>query len=126
MSSLSRVAQILTASALGAIMAGAALAQTEIRVGFHAPLTGFAASDGKSAVRGAELAVEQFNAAGGVLGRKLALAIYDDQARADQAVPLANKLIGEGFKVVISGSYSAPTRAAASVFANAKIPYISA
>lgn len=98
----------------------------EIRIGFHAPLTGFAASDGKSAQLGAELAVEQINAAGGVLGRKLALVVLDDQARPDQAVPLANKLIGEGHKMVISGSYSGPTRAAAGVFHNAKIPYISA
>lgn len=98
----------------------------EIRIGFHAPLTGFAASDGKSSQLGAELAVEQINAAGGVLGRKLALVVLDDQARPDQAVPLANKLIGEGHKMVISGSYSGPTRAAAGVFHNAKIPYISA
>ncbi len=109
-------------------LASAALAvqAQEIKIGFHAPLTGFAASDGKSAQLGAELAVEQINAAGGVLGRKLSLVVLDDQARPDQAVPLANKLIGEGHKVVISGSYSGPTRAAAGVFHGARIPYISA
>jgi len=114
---------VLVASLLAG--ASAASAQT-IRVGFHAPLTGFAASDGKSALNGAELALEQINGAGGVGGRKLELVVHDDQAKADQAVPLANKYIGEGLKVVISGSYSAPTRAAAGVFDGAKIPYVSA
>jgi len=115
---------LMLAAALGAALAAPAAAQT-IRIGFHAPLTGFAASDGKSALNGAELAVEQINAAGGVNGRKLELVVQDDQAKADQAVPLANKYIGEGLKIVISGSYSGPTRAAAGVFQQARIPYIS-
>ncbi len=101
-------------------------AQGDIKIGFHAPLTGFAAADGKSSLMGAELAVEQINSAGGVLGRKLSLVVLDDQARPDQAVPIANKLIGEGHKVIITGSYSGPTRAAAGVFHAAKIPYVAA
>jgi len=98
----------------------------DVRVGFHVPQTGFAAADGKSALHGAELAVEQINAQGGINGRKLVLVVYDDQGKADQAQPIANRLLGDGVKVVISGSYSGPTRAAASIFQNAKIPYISA
>ncbi len=110
---------------LAAALPAPAWAQN-IRIGFHAPLTGFAAADGKSAVQGAELAVEQINAAGGVNGRKLELVVQDDQARPDQALPLANKYIGDGLKIVVSGSYSGPTRAAAGVFQQARIPYISA
>ena len=98
-----------------------------IKIGFHAPQTGFAASDGKSATVGAELAVEQINAAGGVLGKQLELVVYDDQAKPAQAIPIANKLIGQDQVVVgISGSYSGATRSAAGVFQEAKIPYISA
>lgn len=115
----------LLAAALAAALAAPAHAQN-IRIGFHAPLTGFAAADGKSARQGAELAVEQINARGGVGGRKLELVVYDDQAKPDQAVPLANKYVGEGLRIVVSGSYSGPTRAAAGVFQQAKIPYISA
>ncbi|MFN0300999.1 MAG: ABC transporter substrate-binding protein [Burkholderiales bacterium] len=114
------------ALALTLSIAPFAVAQNDIKIGFHAPLTGFAASDGKSSLMGAELAIEQINAAGGVLGKKLSLVVLDDQARPDQAVPLANKLIGEGHKVVISGSYSGPTRAAAGVFHGAGIPYVAA
>ena len=105
---------------------GAAAAADALRIGFHAPLTGFAAGDGKSSSLGAELAAEQINAAGGCDGRPVELVIYDDQAKADQAIPTANKLLGEGVKVAISGSYSGATRAAAGVFQKAGIPYISA
>jgi len=113
-------------AALAAAAFATPVAAQNIRIGFHAPLTGFAAADGKSAVQGAELAVEQINAAGGVNGRRLELVIQDDQARPDQALPLANKFIGDGLKVVVSGSYSGPTRAAAGVFHQAKVPYVSA
>ena len=51
--------------ALGAAVAMAAALAGSIRIGFNAPLTGFAAADGNSALVGARLAVEQVNAAGG-------------------------------------------------------------
>jgi branched-chain amino acid transport system substrate-binding protein len=55
------------------------------------------------------------------------LVTYDDQAAAAQAIPIANKLIGQDkVAIVVSGSYSGPTRSAAAVFQEAKIPYISA
>ena len=113
-----------------AVVAGSAIgpvAADPIKIGFHAPLTGFAASDGKSSYEGAKLALNQINAAGGVLGRQLELVIYDDQAKPAQAIPIANKLIGQDKVVVgISGSYSGATRSAAGVFQEAGIPYISA
>jgi branched-chain amino acid transport system substrate-binding protein len=108
-------------------LAGPAMAADTIKIGFHAPLTGFAASDGKSATEGAKLAVSQINAAGGVLGRQLELVVYDDEAKPAQSIPIANKLIGQDKVVVgISGSYSGATRSAAGIFQEAKIPYISA
>lgn len=104
-----------------------AWASDTIKIGFNAPLTGFAASDGESAKFGAELAVKQINDAGGVLGKKLELVVYDDQASAAQVIPIANKLIGQDkVTVCVSGSYSAPTRSAAGIFQEAKIPFISA
>ena len=98
-----------------------------VKIGFHVPLTGFAAADGKSALNGAKLAVKQANQAGGINGKMIELVVYDDQASPKQAVPISNKLI-EKDKVVaaISGSYSGATRAAAGVFQSAEIPYISA
>jgi branched-chain amino acid transport system substrate-binding protein len=118
---------VLLALILAATMPGAFEAADTIKIGFNAPLTGFAASDGKSSTEGAKLAVDQVNAAGGVLGKQLELVVYDDQAKPAQAIPIANKLIGRDKVVVgISGSYSGATRSAAGVFQDAKIPYISA
>ena len=99
----------------------------QIKIGFQAPLTGFAATDGKSAKIAAEMAIEEINAGGGVLGQKLELISYDDQAKSDQAIFTANKLIGEdGVKLVVNASYSASGRAAAPVFQNAGVVMISA
>ncbi|MEE8546315.1 MAG: ABC transporter substrate-binding protein [Alphaproteobacteria bacterium] len=117
----------LVGAVAGLALAATAWAAETVKIGFNAPLTGFAAADGKSALTGAELAVDQANAAGGINGKKLELVVYDDQAKADQMVPIANKLIGQDkVKIAVSGSYSGPTRAAAGIFQNAGIPYISA
>lgn len=120
-------AKILTAIiAAVTLMAGAAQADT-VKIGFNVPLTGFAAADGKSALNGAELAVEQANAAGGINGDMVELVVYDDQASPKEAVPIAQKLIEkDGVSAAISGSYSGSTRAAAGVFQEAGVPYIAA
>ncbi len=105
----------------------ASRAHAEINIGFQAPLTGFAATDGKSAKIAAEMAIDDINNAGGVLGQKLQLIVYDDQAKSDQAIFTANKLIGEdGVKFVVNGSYSASGRAAAPIFQKAGVVTISA
>lgn len=106
-------------------MAGPAAAQTKI--GFNVPLTGFAAADGASALNGAKLAVTQANANGGIGGKPIELVVYDDQASPKEAVPAVTKMIEkDGVVVGVSGSYSGSTRAAASIFQTAKIPYVTA
>ena len=111
---------------VGAMVAGVAAADT-VKIGFNAPLTGFAAADGKSAKIGAQLAVDQANAQGGINGKQIELVVYDDQASPKSSVPIANKLIGQDkVKIGISGSYSGATRAAAGVYQAAGIPFISA
>jgi branched-chain amino acid transport system substrate-binding protein len=108
------------------LVAASAQAGT-IKIGFNVPLTGFAAADGLSAKTGAELAVEQINAAGGINGDMLELVVYDDQASPKEAVPIAQKLIEKDNVVAgVSGSYSGSTRAAAGIFQAAGVPYISA
>jgi branched-chain amino acid transport system substrate-binding protein len=116
----------LTAGALTAF-ALAAPANAQIKVGFQAPLTGFAAADGKSAMIAAQMSIDEVNGAGGVLGQKLELVSYDDQAKPDQAIFTANKLIGEdGVKLVVNASYSASGRAAAPIFQKAGVVMIAA
>jgi branched-chain amino acid transport system substrate-binding protein len=93
-------------------------AQEPYRIGIFAPLSGFAAADGRSAVDSAQLAIDQVNEAGGIDGRKLELVVQDDASKPDQAASLAQKLAGdEDIAIGVSGSYSAQTRAAAPIFA---------
>lgn len=118
-----RLPGLIVAATTLALPAGAAWAQ--LKVGFNVPLTGFAAADGKSALDGARLAIEQANAAGGVAGQKLELVVYDDQGSPKEAVPAATRMV-ERDKVVgaVSGSYSGSTRAAASIFQRGQVPYV--
>ncbi|MBC7332138.1 MAG: ABC transporter substrate-binding protein [Synergistetes bacterium] len=106
---------------------GVAFAEDTIKIGFFAPLTGPAAADGASALNSAKLAIEYINEQGGVLGKKLELVVYDDGLKPSEAVAIARKLIEKDKVVAVaSGSYSGPTRAAAPVFQEAKVPMVAA
>jgi branched-chain amino acid transport system substrate-binding protein len=71
----------------------AAAAEDTIKVGFPIPLSGPTAVYGEPILKGAQMAVEQINANGGVLGRKLELLSRDSKANADEAVRLSRELI---------------------------------
>ena len=110
-----------------ALAAPLAVLAGSIKIGFNAPLTGFAAADGNSALVGARLAVEQVNAGGGINGDDIELVVYDDQASPKEAAPLAVKMTTQDEVTAgISGSYSGSTRAAATIFQENSVPYISA
>ncbi|HXK98730.1 ABC transporter substrate-binding protein [Acetomicrobium sp.] len=103
-----------------------AYAQETVKVGFIAPLTGFAAADGYSSLESAKLAVDYVNEHGGIKGKKLELVSYDDACQPDQASALTRKLIeNDKVAVMISGSYSSPSRAAAVICQQAKVPFTS-
>ena len=113
---------------LGIALSAAVAQEAEpILIGLFSPLTGPLAVPGTSALRGVQIAVDFINAAGGINGRPLVLVNYDDAAKPDQAVSVAQKLVQQDKVVVaISGSISATTRAAAPVFQEAGVPMISA
>jgi branched-chain amino acid transport system substrate-binding protein len=71
----------------------AAAAENTIKIGFPMPLSGPASVYGVPVIKGAEMAVQEINAKGGVLGRKLELLERDSKASADEAVRLARELI---------------------------------
>ena len=93
---------LLAAAALG-FAAPAAMAQ-EIVIATVGPMTGSNATFGEQMRRGAEMAVADINAKGGVLGRKLRLEIGDDACDPKQAVAVANQMASK--KVVfVAGHY---------------------
>jgi branched-chain amino acid transport system substrate-binding protein len=79
--------------ALAAVAPVAARAADNIKIGFPIPLSGPTAVYGKPILAGAEMAIAEINAAGGVLGRKLELLSRDSKANADEAVRIARELI---------------------------------
>jgi branched-chain amino acid transport system substrate-binding protein len=70
---MKKVMKCLFLGAAVAMAAPLAVLADSIKIGFNAPLTGFAAADGNSALVGAQLAVEQVNAAGGINGDQIEL-----------------------------------------------------
>jgi len=109
----------------GSTGAGTAGGVKEVKIGFFGPLTGDSASDGTSAKNGAEMAVNEINAANAIPGVKLTLVPYDDQNKSEQASSIAQKLIEQDkVAAVVDGSYSTPSRAAGPIFQRAKIPMI--
>jgi len=81
-------------AALGALLIGGpAAAQNTIKVGVPMPLSGPAALYGEPAVKGARMFVDEINAAGGVLGKKIELVVRDSKASADEAVRVSREMI---------------------------------
>ena len=83
----------LLAAACAMLFPLAASAETAIKIGLPIPLSGPTATYGVPILKGAELAVEEINAKGGVLGHKLEILSRDSKASADEAVRLARELI---------------------------------
>jgi branched-chain amino acid transport system substrate-binding protein len=100
-------------------------ASTPFKVGLAAPFTGDAATYGASHKAGAEIAMEELNAAGGVNGGQVSLELGDDLADAKQAVLVAQKFIDDTSIVVINGHmFSTPAIAAGAKYETAGLPMI--
>jgi len=67
-------------------IAGSAEAQKPIRIGYPVILSGPGALIGEPSMKGAQMFVEEINAKGGVLGRKIELVVRDTKGNADEAV----------------------------------------
>lgn len=97
-----------------------------IKIGAILPLTGDAAQWGIPPQRGAQLAVEQINARGGVRGRKIALYIEDSQCEPKEGVSAFNKLLtNKDLKIVLGAVCSSVTLAVAPIAEKSKVLLIS-
>ena len=101
-------------------LVGAAMAET-VRLGAILPLTGPGAVIGTQQQRGIQLAVEQINAKGGVLGNPIEVIFEDNQAKPDQSVLSFNKLVDLQHVPMIFSAYSGPTLAMAPLATRKKI-----
>jgi branched-chain amino acid transport system substrate-binding protein len=97
-----------------------------VKVGFYGALTGPTATFALSGRNGASLAVEQINAAGGVLGKPVVLLSEDDRGEASEAASAVSKLITRDHVVALIGEQaSSRTLAAAPIAQSYSVPMIS-
>lgn len=112
---------------LGSYFAGMAclLAQSanaDLLIGVAGPMTGPYASGGQQMRNGAEMAVADINARGGVLGQQLKLVVGDDVCDPKQAVSVANTFVNKGVAFVDGHYCSSSTMPASEVYADEGIP----
>ncbi|MBN1270075.1 MAG: substrate-binding protein [Kiritimatiellae bacterium] len=82
-------------------------AQDTVKVGLNYPKTGPYASQGLDQIRAAELATEEINAAGGILGKKVEIVARDSQSKVDVTRQNVTEMIDrDGVKMVFGGSAS--------------------
>jgi branched-chain amino acid transport system substrate-binding protein len=97
-----------------------------IPVGEFASLTGATASFGQSSHKGTQMAIDEVNAAGGVLGKNLKLIAEDDQSRPGEAATVVRKMLSRDKIVALLGEVaSSRSLEAAPLCQQAGIPMIS-
>jgi branched-chain amino acid transport system substrate-binding protein len=96
-------------------------AHAEVRIGLAAPLTGPYAWGGAGTERGAETAVADLNARGGVLGEQIEMTTADDYCDGEQAVAAANKLVADGVVAVFGHQCSGAAIPASKIYSEGDI-----
>ncbi|WP_136660680.1 ABC transporter substrate-binding protein [Nitratireductor sp. XY-223] len=125
---------VLKSAAAGAVVLGtspfsfniARAAGDPIKIGFPVPLTGPYGSEAKEQARCAQMAVDEFNAAGGMNGRMAELLVRDDKLKSGEAAKRAQELIENDGVHFVSGSLSASVQLAVNTICKDRgIPYVS-
>jgi branched-chain amino acid transport system substrate-binding protein len=106
MTSWKRLAPVALAGVVFASLPLPVAAQTPIKIGASMSVTGTYAKPGTYQKQGYDVCIDELNAKGGILGRKVELVIYDDQSTPATAVRLYEKLITEDKVDAVMGPYS--------------------
>ena len=123
------------ASALIATLASAAYLSTPayaqspttantLKIGLIGPFTGGSADFGVPMRNGIQQAVDEINAVGGYLGRKLELVVKDDQGNPDVGLKSSQELVAEKVAVTIGFCNTGVAAKSLETYQNAKLPLI--
>ena len=119
-----RITALLVLVAAAALPPSPATAQN-IVIGVAAPMTGNLAHIGSQLVEGAQLAVDEANAHGGIGGRQVAIRVEDDRADPKVALTAARKLAVDDATLAVLGHYStSASLAAMPIYAKARLATI--
>jgi ABC-type branched-chain amino acid transport systems, periplasmic component len=114
----------LAGAAIALLAAPAVAQQPTIVIGVSTPKTGPLATASEWEMWGVDLAVEEINASGGLLGRKVEVLVMDNKCNPSEGVNVANKLV-EAKVVAIEGAHcSSPHLATMKIVEAAKIPMV--
>jgi branched-chain amino acid transport system substrate-binding protein len=120
------VAVCLVAALATTLSCGSKGSQKDIVIGEYGSLTGGIATFGISTKNGSELAFEEINKKGGVLGKQVKLLVEDDQSKPEEAGTVVTKLINQSGVVAVLGHVaSSHSLAAAPICQSNQIPMIS-
>jgi branched-chain amino acid transport system substrate-binding protein len=122
-----RLSRRLILAGLAATAVGFAPARAEdaIKLGLVAAMSGQSAKSGEAIVRGLSLAIDEINAKGGVLGRKLELVVRDDESNPAKGVVAARELVQREKVAAFFGGLDTPVSIAIVPFANqSKVPFM--
>ncbi|MDB5602500.1 MAG: Twin-arginine translocation pathway signal [Xanthobacteraceae bacterium] len=122
---LSRRLLLAGAAAASLTVALPAQAQETIKLGLVAAMSGQSAKSGEAIVRGLSLALDEINAKGGLLGKKVELLVRDDESNPAKGVIAARELVQREKVVAFFGGLDTPVSIAIVPFANqSKVPFM--
>ena len=129
--------RLIAAIAVATSLCGAALAQAQapavpspransntLKIGVIGPFTGGSADFGMPMKNGIQHAVDEINAVGGYLGRKLELVIKDDQGNPDVGLKMSQELVAEKVAVTIGFCNTGVAAKSLETFQTANMPLI--
>ena len=123
-----RTMRLITAAAALAALAYAGLAQSQegpILIGASIPLTGGVSTFGQHSRWGAELAVSEANAKGGVLGRKIEVDFQDNRCNPAEAVKSVTQMLSEKkYVAIFDGLCSSAALAIMPLVERAGVPFV--
>ena len=117
------ITRAVAALALGGALVSPGQAADPIRLGLVDELTGPQAEAGQLTLKGVKLAIDEINAAGGIMGRQIDLIVEDNASTNPGTVLAYSKLVGEGkIAAVVGPLRSTQVQAASPTIAAAKVP----
>ena len=124
--SISKISRrLLLAAVASATLALPAIADDTIKLGLVAAMSGQSAKSGEAIVRGLSVAIDEINAKGGVLGKKVELVVRDDESNPAKGVVAARELVQREKVAALFGGLDTPVSLAIVPFANQnKVPFI--
>jgi branched-chain amino acid transport system substrate-binding protein len=118
------IRRILAVAFTAGALLGCQKKEETLKIGLAGVQTGPDGEIGAAPIRGSQLAIDEWNAKGGVLGMKIETVVRDDEGKASQAVAVAQELVAAGVKAVVGHFNSGCSLPASEIYNQAGIVQI--